>query len=101
MRFPRTNPAKVNFEVSAVVIPEESAAEREATIGNPTLAALKATSPEIRPLKAKKTIFKIDPVESAIPITLSTALCRPTSQLMPPMNLRLCKLLRHELLLFS
>ena len=79
MRFPRTKPAKVNSAPSANAIPEESAAAKEATIGKPTFAALKATSPDMRPLKAKKHSPKSTLPKAAIPITLSTALCLPTS----------------------
>ena len=78
-RFPRTNPAKVTFDSSAVAIPEERAADKEATMGNPTFAALNATSPDMRPLKATKHTPKSTLFKAAIPITLSTALCLPTS----------------------
>jgi len=79
MRLPRTNPTKVKFAVSATSIPEESAAANEATMGKLTFAALKATSPDMRPLKAKKHSPKSTLPNAANPITLSTALCLPTS----------------------
>ena len=78
-RFPRTNPAKVTLDASAVVMPEERAAAREAIMGKPTFAALKATSPDMRPLNAKKQPSKSTLLKAAIQITLSTALCLPTS----------------------
>ena len=79
MRLPRTNPTRVKFDASAVAIPEESAVANEATIGKPTFAALNATSPDMRPLKAKKHVLKSTLLKAAMPITLSTALCLPTS----------------------
>ncbi len=39
MRFPRTNPTKAMFALSAAAIPDESTAAIEATIGKPAFAA--------------------------------------------------------------
>ena len=79
IRFPLTKPTKVKSADSAIVMPEDRADDNEAIIGKPTFAALKTTSPDIRPLKAKKHSPKSTRSKAVMPITLSTALCLPTS----------------------
>jgi len=60
-------------------MPESIAAAKEATTGKPTLAALRTMSPVNRPLKARKHSLKSVLFKAPMPITLSTALWRPTS----------------------
>src|SRR3972149_6188641 len=60
-------------------MPDESAAANDAAMGKPTFAALNTTSPDNRPLEARKHSPKSVWFRAAIPIALSTALCRPTS----------------------
>jgi len=60
-------------------MPESIAAAKEATIGKPTVAALRAMSPVNRPLNVRKHSLKSVLFKASIPITLSTALCLPTS----------------------
>jgi len=45
MRFPRTNPINVKPAFLATAMPESIAAAKDATIGEPTLAALRTMSP--------------------------------------------------------
>ena len=79
IRLPLTKPASVTLAFFAISNPESKAAPNEDTIGIPTLAALKMISPDKRPVEAKNNSPNLISLMAAIPITLSTALWRPTS----------------------
>jgi len=79
MRFPRTNPIKVKPASLATAMPESIAAAKDATIGKLTLAALMIMSPVNLPLNVTKHSLKSVLFKAPMPITLSTALWRPTS----------------------
>ena len=96
IRFPRTKPANVKSADFAIVMPEDNAADSDAIIGKPTFAALNTTSPDMRPLKAKKQSARSTSFRAAMPITLSTALCLPTSSANATSVPSACILPRHE-----
>ena len=86
IRLPLTKPARVRFAFFAISNPESKAAPNEDTIGIPTFAALKIISPDKRPVEAKNNSPNSISLMAAIPITLSTALCRPTSSAIATCN---------------